>query len=116
MAREFFRIVRGETTLLDDFRSPKALGKRLPSSAVMREWSDKVSVYDSMDRVRQVREKFRFRLGSYVVKIVVPEDGSVDFRQTFEDRHHFTLYATPETIIALVEGAPVPIPGAPGDC
>jgi hypothetical protein len=39
----------------------------------------------------------------------------VEFRQTSEDRHHYTIYAAPEVILGLVEGASIRIPGAPED-
>jgi hypothetical protein len=47
--------------------------------------------------------------------VVVPDDGSVEFRQTFDDEHHYTIYDEPERVFAFVEGEPMRIPGAAGD-
>lgn len=58
--------------------------------------------------------KNRFRHGTYIVRIVIPEDGSVEFRQTFTE-HHFTIYAEPEQMLAYADAVPVRIPNAPGD-
>jgi hypothetical protein len=43
---------------------------------------------------------------------MVPDDGSVEFRQTFDEEHHYTIYAEPERVFALNEGEPILIPGA----
>lgn len=115
MVREFFRIVSSKEPTLEDFKSPRALGRRLPNPAVEREWAEGVSIYDDFDRACQVSRKFKFRLGHYIVRIRVPEERTLEYTQTFEDMHHFTIYAEPEEILALVEGAPVQIPGTPGD-
>jgi hypothetical protein len=48
------------------------------------------------------------------VKLVVPDDGSIEFRQTFT-KHHFTIYAEPANVFAYAESESVRIPGAPGD-
>jgi hypothetical protein len=49
------------------------------------------------------------------VKIVVSEGVGVEFRQTFEDPHHFTIYAEPALVLAMVEGTAVLIPGGSGE-
>jgi hypothetical protein len=116
VAREFFRIVRDKQATLEDFKSHRALGKRPPANpAYQREWSEGISVYSSLDRACQVSKAFHFRLGSYVATIRVPEDGTVDFRQTTADNQHFTIYAEPDVIFSFVEGEPTLIPDAPGD-
>jgi hypothetical protein len=115
VAREFFRIVHGKEPTIEDFKSLRALGRRLRDPAYEREWAEGISVYDSFDRACEVARSYRFRPGSYVVKLVVPEESDVEYRQTFEDPRHYTIYAESELILTLVTGAPVLIPGAPGD-
>ncbi len=56
-------------------------------------------------------EANRFRHGAYVVRLNLPDDGSVEFRQTFA-AHHYTIYATPERILAYADPVAVRIPGA----
>ena len=55
---------------------------------------------------------YGFRPGTYVVNVMVPDDGSVEFRQTFDEEHHYAMYADPEQVFACVEGDPMLIPGA----
>jgi hypothetical protein len=100
VARAFSRIVFGKTPTVDDFRSLREQGRRL-----------KDPVYE---RACAVARRFGFRAGSYVVKLVIPEDARLELRQTFDDPHHFTIYAEPEAAFALIEGEAVLIHGAPG--
>ena len=58
---------------------------------------------------------FDSKTNTKLATIRVPEEGSVEVRQTTQDQEHFTIYAEPEAILALVEGEPTLIPGAPGD-
>ncbi|MBA2597223.1 MAG: hypothetical protein H0V00_11435 [Chloroflexia bacterium] len=115
MAREFFHIVRGKTPAIADFRTQREQGRRLKQPAYEREWAEGISVYDDFERVCAVARKFGFRAGSYVVKIVIPEDAFLEFRQTFDDPHHFTIYARAQRVMALIEGIPFCIPGSPGE-
>lgn len=115
MAREFFRIVRGKEPTLEDFRSLRAQGRPLRNRTYEREWAEGISVFDDFDRACEVARTYGFRPGAYVVRIMVPDDGTVKFKQTFDDEHHYTIYAEPERVFALVEGGAVLIPGATGD-
>ena len=80
----------------------------------MREWAEGVSVYDDFDRACAVAKKFGFRAGSYVVRLLVPNDADLEIMQTFDDPHHFTIYAPPDVVFALVIGETIFIRGAPG--
>jgi hypothetical protein len=115
VTREFFRIVRDREPTAEDFKSLRAQGRRLRDPTYEREWAEGVSVYDDFDRACEVAQTYGFRPGSYLVRIVIPDNANVEYRQTFEDRHHYTIYAEPERILALVQGGSVLIPGAPGD-
>jgi hypothetical protein len=115
VAREFFRIVSGRRPTITDFRSMRDLGRPLRNRAYEREWAEGISAYDDFDRACEVARSYGFRPGRYIVKIMVPTDGTVEFKQTFDDEHHYTIYAEPERIFALVDGETVLIPGADGD-
>ena len=90
-------------------------GRPLRNRALEREWAEGISVYDDFESACEVARKYGFRPGTYVVRVMVPDDGSVEFRQTFDDEHHFTIYDEPERVFAMVEGETVLIPGAAGD-
>ena len=102
--------MHGIEPTLDDFESLQALGRRPPNPRYQREWAEGVSVFDDMPHAFERARQIGFRQGSYLARLVVPEDGSIEFRQTFDDKHHFTIYAVPEVVLALVVGVAVPIP------
>ena len=113
--RTYFRIVRGEEPTLEDFWSLRAQGKALSDPAIEREWAEGISVFDDFDRACAVARRFGFRLGAYVVALVVPSDADIEIRKTFKDWHHYTIYAEPERVMALAEKLGVRIPDAPGE-
>jgi hypothetical protein len=113
--REFYRIVRGEVPDADDFRSMADLGVECVTGRRYRECAEGISVFDDFEHACAVARDYNFRRGRFIARLVVPDDGSVEFAKTFRDPHHYTIYyGSPESILALVEGAAVPIPGAPG--
>ena len=104
MPRELYRIVRGPFPSLEDFRSAKALGKPLINDSLEREWSAAISVYDDLDRAIDRAQAARFRVGTYVARLALPEDGRIDVQQTTADPHHYHLYAEPDALLELVIG------------
>jgi hypothetical protein len=115
VSREFFRIVRGREPSLEDFRSLRALGRGRPRNLrYEREWAEGVSVYDDFDQACKMARANRFRQGTFIVKIVIPEDSGIEFRQTFTE-HHYTIYGEPEQILAYADAFSIEIPNAPGD-
>lgn len=108
MGRTFFRIIRGREPSLDDFKSHRALGLPLLEPAFEREWSEGISVYDAEAYAIRRAIKTRHRLGAFVVPLNVPEDGTVEYRQTGTNRRHYTIYGRPEDLIALVSGSARP--------
>ena len=115
MAREFFRIVAGNVPTLKDFWTMRQQGRPLRNPALRRDWAEGISVYDDLDAACEVARKYGFRPGAYVVKVMVPDDGSVAFRQIFDEEHHYTIYDEPERVFAFIEGDVIPIPGATGE-
>jgi hypothetical protein len=110
VARIFYRIVRGTVVTVEDFKSAQQLGKRLVNPAFQREWRDGISVYDDLAFATAHVRRTRYLLGRYVVALRIPEDGSIDFAQTTRERHHYTIYATMDRVLALVDGAPIYVP------
>lgn len=115
MMREFYRIVRDEVPDAEDFRSMADLGIVCASGRRYRECAEGVSVFDDFERACAVAWNHGFQRGRFVARLLVPDDGSVEFAKTFRDPHHYTIYyGSPESILDLVDGAAVPIPSAPG--
>jgi hypothetical protein len=115
MPREFFRIVRGEKPNQDDFKSLGDQGKICVSVRRFRECAEGISVFDDFLYICELARTYRFQRGRYVARLIVPEDGSVEFAKTF-GKHHYTIYyGSPESILALVVGAAVLIPETPGE-
>jgi hypothetical protein len=113
VADVYYRFVRGQVVTLDDFRSQGALGRTLRSPGDERAFNEGVSVYDDFDQACEVAASIRYRRGSYLAVISLPADHAIEVAQTGRNPHHFTMFAEAETILALVAGDPVLIPGAP---
>jgi len=105
--RLFFRIIRGPTPTLDDFKSHKARGKPLLDESQRRLWERGISVYDSLDAARRTAQRYQ-RLGSHIVVLRVESDPGIEVEQT-GPMHRFTLYADAQTLLAIVEGAVIPV-------
>jgi hypothetical protein len=115
MAREFFRIVRSEQPDREDFTSLADQGKVCVSGKRYRECAEGVSVFDDFEHTCELARTYRFQRGRYIARLLVPEDGSVEFAKTF-GVHHFTIYyGSPESILELVVGRPVRIPDVLGE-
>jgi hypothetical protein len=53
------------------------LEKPMPHEALRREWDSAFSVFDELDYATANAVKFP-KLGNFIAKVVVPEDGSVE--------------------------------------
>jgi hypothetical protein len=98
----FYRLVLTDPPTEVDFKSARELGKPLRFEAHRREWSGALSVYDAHDVAEARTRQFGLRLGRYVAELAVPDDGTIEIRQTMSDPHRFSLYATGDAARALV--------------
>jgi hypothetical protein len=114
MSGEFFRIVRSEWPTRDDFRSLADEGKVCVSKRRFRECAEGISVFDDFDHVCMLARTYHFQRRRFVARLVVPEDGSVEFAKTFGIHHYTIYYGSPESILALVVDV-ISIPEAPGE-
>lgn len=99
-----YRIIAAAAPTERDFLPAKALGKPLRFPAMEREWAEGVSVFAALDHAIGRARAARFRLGTHVVSLQVPDDGSVENRQTGKDRQHLTVYAPAGELLAFVLG------------
>ncbi len=104
MGQRLFRIIRGNWPTIDDFKSHKEIGKPLLDDRWRREWASGVSTFDTLDYAIQRARVLRFKVGEWVVALDLPDDGSVEFRQTGDDPHHYTVYGRAEVLLALASG------------
>jgi hypothetical protein len=74
-----------------------------------RAWEHGVSIFDSLEYAQDRARSFRFLLGRWIVPIRIPHDTHVEIEQTGNDRHHFTVYATPGQLLSLVAGDAVAV-------
>ena len=94
---------------LDDFKSAKALGKPLHNPALEREWAEGGSVYDDLQFAMERARKARFMLGRYVVAVRIPDDSTVEIRQTTRNPRHYTMYGPPDRLLALTDSDPISV-------
>jgi hypothetical protein len=107
VSRVFYRVIQGPVPTLKDFIPLKELGRLLKNSRLKREWESSVSVYDDLEYTMSRTREFP-KMGSYIAKLVIPDDGSIEFAKTMDDEHHYSIYAPPEQLLPLVVGAPIP--------
>jgi hypothetical protein len=92
VAEVFFRIVRNETPTADDFRTMQELGWPLENRAHYREWAEGISVYNPLDNAIKRARALSVVQGSSVVPVCIPDGSTIEFRQTFSNRRHYTIY------------------------
>lgn len=105
--RVFYRIIRGTRPVLADFRSARALGKPLRNRKLVRQWSDGVSVYDTLDRTMEVVRLYQFKLGRRIVALRIPESAGIEREQWETDPHHYTLYGDPAQLLGFADDRPI---------
>jgi hypothetical protein len=98
----FYRIVESNPPTLWDFTSLQTKGRALkyPSPEALRIW-DGVSVSETMEQARAQLQKFP-HLGSLIAEIRVPLGLDIRCERTTRTRGHWTLWASPETLLPLV--------------
>lgn len=106
--RTFYRIVRSNPPTLNDFKSHSELGIPAldddPEHLRMREG---ISVHATE---AQSRAKARSRpwFGRFIARLVIPDDGSLEWARTAGGRGHHTLWGDPAQLLAyVVEVIPV---------
>jgi hypothetical protein len=115
VARELFRFIRGETPTLDDFRSQGAAGKRMRFNThdpdAVRRWHEGISVYDDLERAIELARGGGFA-GIAMLRLAEPHKHEVS--QFGRDEHHYTIFGSPEELLALVTDCRR-IPKSPGE-
>lgn len=111
--RRFFRIVRREVPTAEDFRSLGDEGIDCSRRRHARECAEGVSVWDDPEHAMAKARQIGFARGSFLATLLVPAGGSVEIAKTFGQHHYTIYYGSPQSILALMEGAAVKIPGAP---
>jgi hypothetical protein len=107
--RIFYRIIRADEAVIDNFKSAKSLGKPLRDPLQARAWEFGVSVFDSLEYTKARARAFKFLLGRWIVPVRIPRDAGVEMEQSGNDRHHFTLYSTPELLLSLAGDDPIAV-------
>jgi hypothetical protein len=98
----FYRIVGADPPTLRDVTSMKALGKtlRFETPEALRIW-DGISVSETLEQARLLCQR-RPHLGRFVAKLEIPPDSGVLSERTTKTQGHWTLWATPEELLACV--------------
>jgi hypothetical protein len=99
-----YRIIQDAVATLDDFRTLRQLGKPLFDESLRREWAEGVSVYNNEEFAVERARRNRTGLGRFVVPMMLPDDGTIEFAQTTRDRRHYTIYASGQQALDLVSG------------
>jgi hypothetical protein len=98
--RRVFRTIEAAEPVLRDFMSNKAKG--MPPRGVEithPRYHEDVSVWENLELCRA--KALKYRQGSHIAELEVPDDGSVTCEKTFS-KGHYSLWAAPEILFGLV--------------
>lgn len=104
--RASYRIVRGPEVSEDDFKPAKELGKPLLDPALERQWAEGLSVYDTFERAATRARRYRYKLGRFVVAILLPVGATIEVEQTGNDPRHYTLFGDPLELLSFASDPP----------
>jgi hypothetical protein len=98
-----FHIVESDPPTIDDFLSNAAKGRvpRRPLTSEEQELWRGVSAYESWALARRKAGMSPW-LGAYVAELRIPPDSSIRMRRTTSSRGHWTLWGSPEELLACV--------------
>jgi hypothetical protein len=110
VARELYRFIRDEKPTLEDFRPQGALGKEMLRNRAdpdaVRRWHHGISVYDDFARACELAAGSTF---AWIATIALEDASGFEVSQYGREQHHYTIFGTPEHLMALVsEVRPVP--------
>jgi len=97
LARTFYRIVKTNPAVVDDFRSYGELGVHIaPDTDGMRRLARGVSVYETFDQACRAARRSP-RLGRFVATLVIPDnDDRLMWERTGGRPGHYTMWARTE--------------------
>ncbi len=76
---------------------------------IPRESAEGISVYDNRDYAVRMAIRAEGKFGVFVVPLNVPDDGTMECRQTGRNKRHHTIYGHPEELLQIVAGKAVAI-------
>ncbi|MGH2585087.1 MAG: hypothetical protein ACRDJE_09240 [Dehalococcoidia bacterium] len=104
----FYRVVRSDPPTETDFLSQQALGRRLRvDTPENRRIFGGVSVSDTEQAARDLIAQWP-QLGQLIAVLDVPEDGAIRYEQTTTTPSHYTLWGTPQELLATVAAIVAP--------
>lgn len=106
--RELFRIVRSNPPTLDDFKSHRELGiPALDDDPEHLRMPEGISVHATLAQSR-AKDRSRPWFGRLVARLVIPDDGSIEWARTAGGRGHHTIWGDPAHLRSyVVEVLPV---------
>lgn len=107
--RTFYRVTRSDPPTYRDSTSFAMLGRPLanPTPERLRRWQG-LSVFTTIE---QAREKARHAplMGSFIARLEIRPDESIRVERTTSSAGHFTIWGTPDDIIACWIPPVVPV-------
>jgi len=95
----YYRVVQSDPPQLEDFMSPRALGRTLGDPSPQRERPRRgVSLYDTDERALKKARGVPL-MGDYVAKLVVHVGAGITAERTTNSTGHHTLWGPPEQLL-----------------
>jgi hypothetical protein len=97
MPRRLYRTIKEQRARPDDFRSPKAQGRKLRNPSLER-FFDGVSFWDDAELAKQQADQWP-NMGDYIVAVDIPD--GIPAEETMKPGH-YTVWAEAEQLTAWV--------------
>jgi len=108
MPQSFYRIIKNDLPVVDDFMSQIARGRVAPGAdAETQRLAHGISVYQTEQQARR-KARAMPRLGNFIVEVHIPDDAEVRVERTTSSTGHYTLWGAPELFITYGRGV-VPV-------
>lgn len=115
MSDTYFRFVRGRNVTLDDCKAQGALGKAMRFEGgkdAQRRWNEGISVYDDLDYSCTLAASSGFRVGSYIVALILPMGHALRSHRQAGTSTTTLFMQNASALLALVAEPPMRIPGS----
>lgn len=101
MSRIFYRTVKHNPPVREDFLSDKDMGKAMPRKpGYVRLWEG-LSVFETSEQARAKAIAFPAQ-GAFIAALAIPDDGRITYGRTGGTAGHHTLWGDPDEMVRCV--------------
>ncbi len=99
--RIFYRTVKHNPSLREDFISDKGSGKAIPRRPEFVRLWERLSVFEMLGQARQKAMAFPAQ-GAFIAAVAIPDDGRIPYERTGKTEGAYTPWGDTDTLLACV--------------